>query len=30
MRAVWEYEHERIMEREAKIRMKLQIYDSAS
>lgn len=27
MRAVWEYEHERIMEQEAGIRAKLNVYD---
>ena len=27
MRSIWEYEHDRIMEREAMIRMKLGLYD---
>ena len=27
MRAVWEYEHDKIVEREAMIRMKLALYD---
>ena len=27
MRSIWEYEHDRIMEREAMIRMKLALYD---
>lgn len=27
MRAVWEYEHDKIMEREAMIRMKLDMYN---
>lgn len=28
MRSIWEYEHDRIMEREAMIRMKLALYDA--
>ena len=27
MRAIWEYEHDRIMERDAKIRVMLNLYD---
>jgi hypothetical protein len=27
MRAVWEYEHEKLMERDAEIRVKLGLYD---
>ena len=27
MRAVWEYEHDKIMERDAEIRVKLGLYD---
>lgn len=27
MRAVWEYEHEMLMERDAEIRVKLGLYD---